>query len=164
MTRDRDPLTRAAGVGDAAAIADLVRLAFSTQSRPTNPPSSALGETAATIAAHFTAGGGAVLEVDGVMVGAVLWNEEDGALYISRLSVNPEHRRQGIARALIDAAEREARRQGLPRMTLGVRLELEENRRLFRSCGFEETTFRSHEGFSEPTWVMMERRLPEAPR
>ena len=107
---------------------------------------------------------GAVVERGGVMVGVVLWNEEDGALYISRLSVNPEHRRQGIARALIDAAEREARRQGLPRMTLGVRLELEENRRLFRSCGFEETTFRSHEGFSEPTWVMMERRLPEAPR
>ncbi|PYN81160.1 MAG: hypothetical protein DMD96_11045 [Candidatus Rokuibacteriota bacterium] len=164
VTGAGDRPIRAAEFGDAALIADLVRLAFAAQSRPTNPPSSALQETAATISDHLARGGGAVVERGGVMVGVVLWNEEDGALYISRLSVNPEHRRQGIARALIDAAEREARRQGLPRMTLGVRLELEENRRLFRSCGFEETTFRSHEGFSEPTWVMMERRLPEAPR
>ena len=150
---------RAAGIGDAAAIADLVRRAFSTQSRPTNPPSSALHETASTIADHLTRGGGAVLESGGAMVGVVLWMEEDGALYISRLSVDPEHRRQGIARTLMDEAEREARRRGLSRMTLGVRLELEDNRRLFKSCGFEETTLQRHEGFSEPTWVMMERRL-----
>ena len=44
-------------------------------------------------------------------------------------------------------------------MTLGVRLELDDNRRLFRSCGFVDVSLRSHEGFSEPTWVMMERRL-----
>jgi hypothetical protein len=37
-----DPFAvRAAGIDDAAAIADLVRRAFSTQSRPTNPPSGA---------------------------------------------------------------------------------------------------------------------------
>jgi len=150
---------RAAEVGDAAAIADLVRLAFSAQSRPTNPPSSALKETAATIAEHLARGGGAVLESGGAIVGVVLWAEEDGALYISRVSVDPERRRQGIARALMDEAEREARRRGMPRMTLGVRLELEENRRLFKSCGFEDAVLKSHEGFSEPTWVLMERRL-----
>ena len=155
---------RAAAGNDAATIADLVRLAFSTQSRLTNPPSSAVRETAATIADHLARGGGAVLESRGVIVGAVLWNEEDGALYVSRLAVHPERRRQGIARMLIDEAEREARRRGLARMTLGVRLELEENRRLFRSCGFEDIAFRSHEGFSEPTWVLMERRLTSGTR
>jgi len=116
-------------------------------------------ETAATIAAHLERGGGAVLERDGLVVGAVLWEVEDGALYISRVSVDPDCRRQGIARALMDEAEREARRRGLPRMTLGVRLELEENRQLFRSCGFEDLEFRRHEGYAEPTWVLMERRL-----
>jgi ribosomal protein S18 acetylase RimI-like enzyme len=156
---ERSRSIRAAEVNDAAAIADLVRRAFSTQSRPTNPPSSALNETAATIVDHLVCGGGAVLESGGVIVGVVLWNEEEGALYISRLSVHPEHRRRGIARALVDDAEREARRRGLTRMTLGVRLELEDNRRLFRSCGFEDAELRSHEGFSEPTWVLMERRL-----
>jgi len=137
-----------------------VRLAFSAQSRPTNPPSSALKETTATIADHLAhRGGGAVLDVGGTIVGVVLWEDQDGALYIGRLSVDPEYRRRGIARALMDEAEREARRRGMPRMTLGVRLELEENRRLFRSCGFEDAVFKSHEGFSEPTWVLMERRL-----
>lgn len=80
-------------------------------------------------------------------------------LYVGRLSVHPEHRRRGIARMLMAEAEREARRLGLPRMHLGVRLSLDDNRRFFASCGFVETTLHSHEGFSEPTWVTMERRL-----
>jgi len=155
---------RAALVDDSAAIAELVRLAFSWQPRPTNPPSSALKETAATITTHLGRGGGAVLESGGVIVGVVLWNEEDGAFYISRLSVHPELRRQGIARILMDEAERQARQQGFSRMTLGVRLELEENRRFFRSCGFVDVALRSHEGFSEPTWVLMERRLTSGTR
>jgi ribosomal protein S18 acetylase RimI-like enzyme len=155
---------RAVQAGDAAAVADLVRLAFSAQPRPTNPPSSALQETAATIIEHLTRGGGAVLESGGVIAGLVLWNEDEGAFYISRLSVHPERRGQGMARALMEEAEREARRQGFSRMTLGVRLELEENRRFFRSCGFVDASLRSHEGFSEPTWVLMERRLGPATR
>jgi ribosomal protein S18 acetylase RimI-like enzyme len=153
---------RAATGDDAATIADLVRLAFSHQPRPTNPPSSALKETAATITDHLARGGGAVLERGEVIVGVVLWNEEDGAFYISRLSVHPELRRQGIARILMEQAEREARYRGFSRMTLGVRLELEENRRFFRSVGFVDASFRCHEGFSEPTWVLMERSLDPA--
>jgi ribosomal protein S18 acetylase RimI-like enzyme len=150
---------RAAQANDATEIAELVRLAFSAQPRPTNPPSSALKETATTIASHLVRGGGSVVVCGGAIVGVVLWNEEDGALYISRLSVHPERRRRGTARALMEEAEREARRLGFSRMTLGVRLELEENRRFFRSVGFVDASFRSHEGFSEPTWVLMERRL-----
>ena len=164
MTSTSGFTVRAARVDDSAAIADLVRLAFSRQPRPTNPPSSALKETAATIADHLSRGGGAVLERGGPIVGVVLWNEEDGSLYISRLSVHPELRRQGIARILMEEAEREARQQGFSRMTLGVRLELEENRRFFRSCGFVDAALRSHEGFSEPTWVLMERRLTSGTR
>jgi ribosomal protein S18 acetylase RimI-like enzyme len=162
---DRGQVIRAATAGDAPAIAELVRLAFATQSRPTNPPSSALKETAATIAEHLARWGGAVLEIEGGMAGVVLWEEQDGALYVGRLSVHPDFRRRGIARALMDEAEREARRRRMPRMTLGVRLELEDNRRLFRSCGFEDVELRSHTGFSEPTWVLMERRLTsDSPR
>jgi len=159
VQRTRPHTIRPAGPADATVVADLIRRAFAAQPRPTNPPSSALRETAASIIAHLERGGGAVLERDRLVVGAVLWEVEDGALYISRVSVDPGYRRQGIARALVDEAEREARRRRLPRMTLGVRLELEENRQLFRSCGFEDLEFRRHEGYTEPTWVLMERRL-----
>jgi len=140
-------------------MADLIRLAFSAQSRPTTPPSSALNETPATIRDELARGGGAVVELDDAVVGAVLWLEEEGSLYVGRLAVHPAHRRQGVARALMDEAEREARRRGLTRMHLGVRLALDDNRRLFKACGFEETTLHRHEGFAEPTWVRMERRL-----
>jgi len=150
---------RIATPSDASAIADLVRLAFGAQSRPTNPPSGALKETADTIRNHLLRGGGAIAEVDSAAVGTLLWEEQDDALYLSRLAVHPAHRRRGIGRALVDLAERETWRRALVRMTLGVRLVLEDNRRLFASCGFVETTLHRHEGFSEPTWVAMERRL-----
>ncbi len=150
---------RLATLTDAAAVADLVRLAFSQQSVETNPPSSALKETPGTITRELEHGGGAVVHRDGALVGAVLWREEERSLYVGRLAVHPAHRRRGIARLLMAEAEREARRRGLTRMHLGVRLALEDNRRLFLSCGFVDAAFLSHEGFSEPTWVRMERRL-----
>jgi len=157
--REQGLTLRLARAADAAVIADLVRLAFSTQSVRTNPPSSALKETPASVTRELQQGGGAVIESDGVMVGAVLWREEEGSLYVGRLAVHPSQRRRGIARLLMAEAEREARRRGLTRLHLGVRLPLEDNRRFFLSCGFEDVEFLSHEGFSEPTWVRMERRV-----
>ena len=68
---------------DAGAIADLVRLAFGAQSRPTNPPSGALKETADTVRDHLLRGGGVVVEIDGALVGTLLWEEQDGALYLT---------------------------------------------------------------------------------
>jgi GNAT superfamily N-acetyltransferase len=64
-----------------------------------------------------------------------------------------------VARALVAAAEAEARRRGLPRLLLATRLAFTANRRLFASCGFHETTLHSHPGFSEPTFVDMEKPL-----
>jgi tRNA threonylcarbamoyladenosine biosynthesis protein TsaE len=90
---------RIATPSDAGAIADLVRLAFGAQSRPTNPPSGALKETAETIGDHLLRGGGAVVEIDGAVVGTLLWEEQDDALYLSRLAVHPAHRRRGRAGA-----------------------------------------------------------------
>ena len=161
MGQDREQgLTlRLATAADAAAIADLVRLAFATQSVVTDPLPSALKETAETITRALAWGGGAVVEADGRLAGCVLWHDEDRSLYVGRLSVHPAHRRRGIARMLMDECEREARRRGLTRMRLGVRLPLIDNRRLFASCGFVESGFHTHDGFSEPTSVWMERRL-----
>src|SRR5262249_44659657 len=57
MTAEESRTVRRAAAGDAAAIAELVRRAFAAQSRPTNPPPSALRETAATVAEHLSRAG-----------------------------------------------------------------------------------------------------------
>jgi predicted N-acetyltransferase YhbS len=137
---------------DAAAVATLVRAAFAAQSVPTDPPASALRLTAAGVRAHLAAGGGG-------MVASIMWSELAGGLYIARLSVAPAWRRRGLARALLAAAEEASRAAGLPRLHLGTRLVLLDNRRLFSGAGFVEVARHAHPGYAEPTWVEMEKRL-----
>jgi predicted N-acetyltransferase YhbS len=144
---------------DAAAAADLIRAAFAAQSGATDPPSGALGETTASVSAKLAEGGGAGAEANGVLVGVVLWAEKDGALAIGRVSVTPAWRGRGIARALLAAGEAEARRRGLKRMTLRVRLALGENQRLFAGFGFAAIGQGAHPGHREPTFLVMEKRL-----
>lgn len=145
--------------GDAIAVAALIRAAFAAQSAVTAPLPSALRVTEAEIGAVLGAGGGAVAQADGCLVAAVLWQEQDGGLYVSRLAVAPAWRRGGIASALLAAAETAARAMGLPRMHLSTRLVLLDNRRLFATRGFVETTREAHPGYSEPTSVNLEKRL-----
>ena len=149
------PLT----IGNAAAAASLIREAFAAQSRATDPPSSALGETTASVFAKLAEGGGAGAEAGGALVGVVLWAEKDGALTIGQVSAPPAWRGRGIARVLLAAAEAEARRRGLNRMTLRVRLALEENQRLFANIGFAPVGQGAHPGYREPTFLVMEKRL-----
>jgi ribosomal protein S18 acetylase RimI-like enzyme len=58
-----------------------------------------------------------VAEVDGEIVGTLIaaWDGWRGNLY--RLAVVPEHRRRGIARALVAHGEREMERRGAIRLT-----------------------------------------------
>ena len=144
---------------DADAAADLIRAAFASIAPPLAPPPSALRETAETVRAQIEAGGGAVADAQGALAGAVLWDVREGGLYVKRLSVAPEFRRLGVAGALVMASEAVARADRHPRIHAGVRLRLIGNRALFASLGFCETFQHAHDGFTEPTWVEMEKRL-----
>lgn len=150
---------RALTPADAEAVAALVRQAFATQTVATDPPPSALRETPENIAAILAEGGGAAAIIDGHLAGALVWQEKAGGLYIGRLCVNDADRGHGIARALVAAAETEARRTGQPRLWLSTRLSLIDNRRLFAGCGFVEIAEHAHPGYSAPTFVDMEKRL-----
>lgn len=145
--------------GDAAEAATLIRTAFAAQPIPTDPPSGALQETTETVAARITAGGGACVARDRMMAAVVLWQCQDGGLYFGRLAVHPRYRRQGLARALVGAAEDEARRRNLPRLHLETRLSLHDNRAMFAACGFTEGKASAHPGYSAPTSVHMEKWL-----
>ena len=155
--------SRAIGTGDAAAVAALIRAAFGAIPEPLDPRPSALQETEASILAHLAVGGGGAVVMRTGLVAAVLWSERDGGLYLGRLATAMHCRGQGLATELVRAAEAEARRRGLPRLHLGVRLALPGNRRLFARLGFAETVLHAHEGHSEPTWTEAERWLVTAP-
>ena len=144
---------------DADETARVIRAAFAAQPRSTKPPSSALRETAGTVSAKIAAGGGIGAFASGALVGAALWEAKGGAVHVGRVSVVPAWRGRGLAGALVKACESEARRRGLARMTLRVRLELPENERLFERFGFERRAVDAHDGFDKPTQAVMEKRL-----
>ena len=146
-------------LGDAGAVAALLRRVFGALTL--DPPSSALQETEATMLAHLERGGGFVAGPD--LAGCVLWAEKAGALYLGRLAVSPAARGRGVAAALVGAVEQEARRRGLPRVHLGVRLALEGNRRLFTRLGFTETAQHAHPGHTVFTTVDAEKWLTASP-
>jgi len=147
---------------DAVAVAALMRAAFSAIPEPLDPAPSALRETETSVLAHLAHGGGAVLQQASI-VACVLWSEQDAGLHVGRLAVAPHHRNRGFAGQLVQAAEAETLRLGLPRLHLGVRLALPGNRRLFARLGFTETTLHAHAGYARPTWATAEKWLATAP-
>jgi hypothetical protein len=59
------------------------------QAAPVDPPASALRETPASVAALLDAGGGAVIEAAGALVGAILWQEKAGGCISRALPSTP---------------------------------------------------------------------------
>ena len=103
------------------------------------PPSSVLHETAADLARRLREGPVLVAEADGKFIGSVFAGRQDDALYLTRLAVASRWRKQGVGRALVGAAEGEARAAGLRRLTLRVRINLPGNRAYFERLGFAVT-------------------------
>lgn len=149
------PLTYA----DAEKTAEVIRTAFGAQSRRTTPPSSALRETAATIAGKIAEGGGFGIFEAGALIAAALWSLDGDALHVARVSVAPRARGRGLVRRLVEACEAEARLPGAGRITLKTRLELPENGRLFERFGFARRAVEAHAGFETPTTAVMEKLL-----
>lgn len=152
-------MIRALGPADAPEAAQVIHAAFSAQTEVTDPPSAALRETVASIAAAIAEGGGFGAMRGNRLVGVVLWHEQPAALYLGRLAVLPAARATGVGRALVAAVEAEARGRGLTNVTLGTRLALASNRAFFAACGYHETGFETHAGYAAPTSVRMERIL-----
>lgn len=63
-----------------------------------------------------------VAEMDGVVVGYIGVHEVAGEGYIANLAVHEQYRRQGIASALLRAAEEGAASRGIAFLTLEVRV------------------------------------------
>jgi ribosomal protein S18 acetylase RimI-like enzyme len=75
-------------------------------------------------------------EFAGQLVGTTSLSREGEAWYIGMVMVDPEYRRRGFARALVEAACDEARARGVKRVILHVREENTPAKNLYLSLGF----------------------------
>jgi predicted N-acetyltransferase YhbS len=155
-----DLTLRRATPADARLILDLIQTAFAEYRGRLQPDSSAYRETPEGIAAQLVGRQGAVIaERGGAAVGCVLYRDKGEDLYFGRLSVLPEHRRSGVAEALVAAVEAEARTRGASGVLLGVRIALAGNQRLFTRLGYVEISRDAHPGFSQPTSINMRKAV-----
>jgi ribosomal protein S18 acetylase RimI-like enzyme len=121
---------RAAGAQDMAAVLAFWRVAAEDRHRPP--------DTAGAIATlHLRDPDGLILAVDGdKIVGTVIAGWDGWRCHLYRLAVLPGRRREGIARALITAAEDRFRILGGARVDAMVLDDNEQAHRIWVECGY----------------------------
>ena len=152
-------LIRPALSAEAEVLLDVMRRAFTEYRGVLQPESSVFVETPALLAGKL-AGGGGFLALDRTTpVGCIIAEDKEGRGYLGRLAVDPSLRRQGLARRLMLAGEGFARARGLKIAEVQVRIALGGNIALFQALGYRETARRAHPGFTQPTYLVMEKSL-----
>jgi ribosomal protein S18 acetylase RimI-like enzyme len=78
-----------------------------------------------------------VAAIRGEVVGSVMigWDGHRG--WVNYLAADPDHRRQGIGRALMAEAERRLLREGCPKLNLQIRAGNEDVVAFYRRLGYE---------------------------
>jgi N-acetylglutamate synthase-like GNAT family acetyltransferase len=136
---------RAAGEGDVAAIAALVREAYAAYvpliGREPAPVTADHGSLVA-------AGEAWVAEREGEVVGVLVLRPEGRALLLENVAVSPAWQGRGIGRALIAFAEQHGRELGLAEVTLYTNEQMRDNLLLYPRLGFEETGRRTEDGYA----------------
>ena len=109
--------------------------------------------------ARVAAGEAWVLEEAGAVRGVLVLEEHADHLLLHNVAVEPARRGQGDGRVLLDFAEAEARRRGLPKVRLYTNELMERNVALYAARGYAETERRREKGFCR---VFMAKRLNRA--
>ncbi len=139
-----------------AAVLALLRDAFAGMERRIDPPSS-LGQLDLDGMVRKRRSERLILGRDDTdIVGCIFLAHRPDHAYAGKLAVAPPRRRQGIARALLAEAQRQADR---PVLRLQSRIELVENHALFLRCGFREVARTAHAGYDRPTSITFEKTV-----
>jgi ribosomal protein S18 acetylase RimI-like enzyme len=77
-----------------------------------------------------------VLEGDGQLIGAIMIGYDGHRGWINYLAVHPEHRRRGLGRVLVSAAEQRLVKLGCPKVNLQVRASNQEAVAFYRVVGY----------------------------
>lgn len=144
---------------DWAALLALIHAAFGAMAGRIDPPSSAMALTPATLAEKAARETLLLAHLDGALAGCAFVAETGDAACLSKLAVAPVLQRRGVGRALVAAAEAEARARGLRRLRLETRIELLETQAAFAAMGFEQVGTTAHPGYARPTSVTLEKAV-----
>jgi predicted N-acetyltransferase YhbS len=150
---------REAADADIPTIVAVTHASFAEYIGRLDPPSGVHKETVESVGEKLTGGHSVLAIVECEVVGSVYYSLAGDYVYLGRLAVLPSYRSQGIGAALIDYVERRAVELGLPHVRLGVRVVLAHLRAYYERLGYRAYEERFHEGYTTPTYVMMEKLL-----
>jgi GNAT superfamily N-acetyltransferase len=141
----------------------LLRESFAYMDGLISPPSSLQGMTPAQLQAKASREHLLLWRDGGRLLGCAFADLRADCVYVGKLAVAAQARQQGVARALLAAADRLAREQGRAWLELQTRVELVDNHRTFGALGFQTTALTSHLGFTRPTSLTMRRAVSAPP-
>lgn len=146
---------------DWEALLGLIRAAFAYMDGRVDPPSSIHRTTADDL--RRMAAEGEVWEIPdpagGIPLASMVLSPRSDCLYVGKVAVRDDWRGRGLSRRLIDLAADRARARGLPALELQVRVELDDNHRIYRALGFAEVGRTAHPGFERPTSITYRRAV-----
>jgi len=157
-------MLRDATAQDVDTLTTIIRTAFAEYHDKLDPPSGAHAENPDQIRAKLAKGGATLALIGDKYAGCVLYYPQDGYLYLGRLAVLPDYRQHGVGQALVAAVERKGVEMGLPGVRLGVRIALPRNHAFFERLGYRVIGSHCHPGYTEPTFMTLEKPLLIEPR
>ena len=152
------PSIRYASLDDVVAIHCITQAAY-TQYRTLIPYSSIWLETPEIIATEMQLGPVLLVLVDERIVGSVRchidYEQGQEFMYVHRLAVHPDYRRQGLGYALMQAVEALAKSENLDQVRLETRAAQPENCRFYRKLGYElgEISLYLEDGSPRAYWM-----------
>ena len=146
------------GPEQAAIVRELMLAAFAEYEAVLTVPSSAMWETEEDVAGHIALGGAVLVRAEGRAIASGRFELREDHVYIGRLSVLPEFRRQGIAARMMEAMEAHAAELGHREARISVRTLLPKNIELYQRLGYVVTATYKHDRGDEIV-VDMAKRL-----
>ena len=150
---------REATYDDIPTLVTLIHTAFEEYRGRLEPPSGAHRETAQSISNYLQQGRAVLASLHGQVVGCVCYHQESEHVYFGRLSVLPAFRQHGVGLALVTYVEQQAKVLGAQRVQLGMRIALPHLQVYYERLGYRVVCYEMHEGYTEPTSVVMEKQV-----
>ena len=143
---------RAATADDIAAVEQIVALAY-------RPYIARIGRAPAPMTADYRAllPHTHVLTDDDAVAGVLVAIPATDHLLVDNVAVDPRHHGRGFGRRLLEYAEQQARRRGLPALRLYTNAAMTENLSLYPRLGYTEVDRRIDDGFDR---VFFSKALP----